>query len=119
MKHVGETIKTIIEGKHLQKNLIASQVGITPTYLSSIMHKATIDCGLLERICRAIGVHPRYFFEETSNISYNVSDVKAESVVGTATVNISQGEVDALQKLIDEKERTIQILMRSKGFNPE
>lgn len=119
MKHIGETIKTIIEEKNLQKNLVANKVGITPTYLSAIMKKTTIDCALLCRICEAIGVHPRYFFEDIASTSYNVSDVKAESIIGAATVNISQGEAAALQKLLDEKERTIQILMRAKGFEQE
>lgn len=118
MKHVGLTLKAIIEDNRLQKNTIAIRAGITPTYLSAIMRKSSIDCELLERICNVIGVRPSMFFDDGVYVdnSNTVSNVHAEALVN-ATVNISQGEVEALKKMIEEKERTIQILMKSKGLD--
>ena len=44
--------------------------------------------------------------------------MNATAVMGTASVNISQGEVDLLKSMLEEKERTIKILMQAKGFEP-
>lgn len=119
MKHVGETIKNFIEVRKLHKGMIASQVGITPTYLSAIFNKESIDCKLLESICKVIGLSPSALFDDLPNHILTVGDVSASTGIGTASVHISQGEVDGMKQLLDEKERTIQILMKSKGFNPE
>ncbi|MBQ7941118.1 MAG: helix-turn-helix transcriptional regulator [Muribaculaceae bacterium] len=105
MKHIGQELFNIIEQKKLIKKEIAKQIGITPVYFSAIMRKDSIDAELLERICKAISVSPAYFFDDyTEN----------KNVIGD--VSISQGEVDLLKSMLEEKERTIKILMQAKGF---
>ena len=116
MKHIGHELFNIIEQKKLVKKEVAEQIGITPVYLSAIMRKDSIDAELLERICKAIGVSPAYFFDDYKGDSNQISDVNATAVMGVASVNISQGEVDLLKSMLAEKERTIKILMQSKGF---
>jgi len=118
MKHIGHELFNIIEQKKLVKKEIAERVGITPVYFSSIMHKSSIDAELLEKICKAMGISPSYFFDDYKENINHIGDVNATAVMGTASVNISQGEVDLLKSMLEEKERTIKILMQAKGFEP-
>lgn len=115
MKNIGTELKRLIEEKHLVKKDLAAELGITPTYLSAIMRKESIDCLLLDRICSIIGVSPSYFFDDDASVS--VSNVKATTVIGNANaaVTITANEVSALKELLKEKERTIQILLAQTG----
>lgn len=115
MKHIGEEIHRIIESKHLVKKIVAENCGMTYANLANIKKKSTIDCQLLETICKAIDVSPSYFFDDYQE-NNKVGDVNTNVGIGSATVNISQGEVQMLRQMLEEKERTIQILMRAKGL---
>lgn len=117
MKHIGRELYNIIEQKNLVKKDVAEQIGITPVYFSAIMKKRTIHADMLERICKAIGISPAYFFDDYVEIKNVIGDVNNTAIMGVASVNISQGEVDMLKAMIEEKERTIRILMHAKGFD--
>ena len=91
------------------------RVGITPTYLSAIVRKNSIDCELLDKICKAIGISASYFFDDTH--CNHVSDISATTLFGNANVNITQGEVKMLKELLAEKERTIKILMAERNID--
>lgn len=116
MKHIGHELYNIIEQKRLIKKEVAEQVGITPVYFSAIMRKDSIDAELLERICKVIGVSPAYFFDDYAEDKNIISDVNNPTIMGGGAVSISQGEVDLLKSMLEEKERTIKILMQAKGF---
>ena len=116
MKHVGQTLKQHIEANHLKKGDVARAAGITYNYLSTIFTKDSIDAMLLEKLCVACGLNPEVFFEVPQTAIKYYSDISANTIVGPATVTI--GAEVALYKellaekerLIEEKERTIQIL---------
>lgn len=114
MKHLGRLIKNHIETNKLVKKHVAEMVGISPTYLSTLFNEESMDCRLYESICHTIGLHPAAGFDEILPESKVLSDIKAETVIGPATVTL--GETKALQDLIAEKERTIQILLASTGI---
>ena len=116
MKHIGHELFNIIEQKRLVKKEIAEHVGITPVYFSAIMRKESIDAELLEKICKAIGVSPAYFFDDYVENKSVIGDANNMAIMDAASVCISQGEVDLLKSMLEEKERTIKILMQSKGF---
>lgn len=116
MKHIGHELFSIIEQKKLVKKEIADKVGITPVYFSAIMRKDSIDAELLEKICKAIGITPAYFFDDFSDSKNVIGDVSNTAIGSIASVNISQGEVELLKSMLEEKERTIKILMQAKGF---
>lgn len=101
MKHIGNEIKRLIEQKRLVKKDIADALGYTPTALSGIMRKESIDCALLVRICEVIGASPVSFFEDER----------------PAPKPLSATEAQALFQLLDEKERTIKILLGKIGAN--
>ncbi len=106
MKHLGELIKNHIEDNRLVKKSVADSVGISPTYLSTLFKEASMDCALYEKICNAIGMVPSVAFDDQPVSTQMLSDIKATTVVGPATVTI--GETKALRDLLAEKERTIQ-----------
>ena len=114
MKHAGELIKNHIETNKLVKKNVAESVGITPTYLSSLFKDESMDCALLEKICHTIGMNPAVVFDTPGAGAQMLSDIKASTVIGPATVTI--GETKALQDLLAEKERLIQVLMATSGI---
>ncbi len=122
MKHVGEIIKKHIEDNHLKKREIADKVGITYNYLSTIFKQPSISCDLLEKICLAIGLHPAVVFDIPDDMKNHYHDIWANAILGSAQVQINAN--DKLQdllaekdRLIAEKERTIQILMKAAGMS--
>lgn len=118
MKHIGHELFNIIEQKKLVKKQVAEQTGITPVYFSAIMRKDSIDAELLERICKAICISPAYFFDDYHNGKNIIGDVNNSAIIGgIPSANITQGEVDLLKSMLEEKERTIRILMQAKGFD--
>ena len=116
MKHVGLLLKNHIEGNHLKKGQIAEQAGISYNYLSTIFKRPSIDADLLERLYVAAGLHPAIVFDVPEHVSKNFSDIIAQTILGNASVQINQNEnlrelLAEKERIIAEKERTIQILM--------
>lgn len=116
MRHIGETLKKHIEGNHLKKGDIAKAAGISYNYLSTIFKQDTCDAKLLEKLYVAAGLHPAVVFDVPEKIQKNYSEIEAQAFLGTAMVNIGQNEnmrelLDAKDRLIEEKERIIQLLM--------
>lgn len=114
MKHLGELIRNHIEANKIVKKDVAKATGISATYLSTLFKEESMDCRLFVKICHAIGLNPVTAFVDESNGSKVLSDIKAETMIGPATITI--GETKALYDLLAEKERTIQILMASSGI---
>lgn len=122
MKHVGKILKKHIEDNHLKKGQIAAQAGISYNYLSTIFKQESIDADLLERLFVAAGLHPAIVFDVPEQVSKNFSDIIAQTILGNASVNISQNEnlrelLAEKERIIAEKERTIQILMSNAGLS--
>lgn len=116
MKHIGKILKEHIESHRLVKGEVAKQVGISYNYLSTIFKQPSLDAGLLEKICVAIGLHPSEVFEVPEEIETRYQDIWAKTLLGNAKVEINANEnLRALlaekERIIEEKERTIQILM--------
>lgn len=121
MKHIGKTLKEHIESHRLVKGNVAKQVGISYNYLSTIFKQPSLDADLLERLCIAIGLHPSEVFEVPEDIETGYQDIWAKTLLGHAKVEINSNEnlralLNEKERIIEEKERTIQILMSRAGF---
>lgn len=114
MKHLGKLIKKQIEANNLVKKKVAEEVGISPTYLSTLFNVETMDCQLFERICHVIGLSPAEAFDVSGGPAKMLSDISANTVIGPATVTI--GETKILRELLAEKERLIRVLLASSGI---
>ena len=115
MLHIGTEIKKVIEQNHLVKQDVAQQLGITPTYLTRMFKLEDMRCSSLDRVCKVIGLSAAHIFEQESAV--NVQNVSANSLIGNARaeLNVTPGEVATLRELLEEKERTIQILLAQIG----
>ena len=121
MKHVGQILKKHIEDHHLRKGDIATAAGISYNYLSSIFKQESCDAKLLEKLYVAAGLHPAIVFDVPEQVSKNYSDIVAQTLLGDASVQITQNEnyrelLEAKEQIIQEKERTIQILLANVGI---
>ena len=116
MKHIGQILKKHIEDNHLKKGEVAKQAGISYNYLSTIFKQGSCDAALLERLYVAAGLHPGIVFDIPEQLSKNFSDIMAQTLLGNASVQINQSEnlrelLAEKERIIAEKERTIQILL--------
>ena len=116
MKHIGKLLKKHIEDNHLKKGQIAAQAGISYNYLSTIIKQPSCDADLLERLYVAAGLHPAIVFDVPEQVNKHFSDIMAQTILGNAPVQINQNEnlrelLAEKERIIAEKERTIQILM--------
>ncbi|MBR0166697.1 MAG: helix-turn-helix transcriptional regulator [Prevotella sp.] len=115
MLHIGNEIKKVIESNHLVKQDVAEQLGVTPTYLARMFNQSDMKCSSLDKVCKVIGLSAAHIFEQESQV--NVQNVSANSIIGNAKaeLNVTPGEVATLRELLDEKERTIRILLAQIG----
>ena len=115
MLHIGNEIKKVIESNHLVKQDVAEQLGVTPTYLARMFNQSDMKCSSLDIVCKVIGLSAAHIFEQESQV--NVQNVSANSIIGNAKaeLNVTPGEVATLRELLDEKERTIRILLAQIG----
>lgn len=121
MKHIGQILKNHIENNHLKKGHIAAQAGISYNYLSTIFKQSSCDADLLERLYVAAGLHPGIVFDVPEQVNKNLSDIYAQTMLGNASIQINQHEnlrelLAEKERIIAEKERTIQILMGNRGL---
>lgn len=120
MRHIGQLLKKHIEDNHLKKGQIAAQAGISYNYLSTIFKQPSCDADLLERLYVAAGIHPAIVFDVPEQVTKSFSDIMTQTILGNASVQINQNEnlrelLAEKERIIAEKERTIQILLGNTG----
>lgn len=115
MKHIGNTIKDLVEAKGIKKNQFARDIDLAPESLSRFFKHSSIQCDLLDKICRILDVSPGFFFDEPDGAAQ--ATAQASTVIGNASANAvaQSAETAALRELLAEKERTIQILLGKIG----
>lgn len=116
MKHIGQILKQHIEAHHLKKGDVAKRANISYNYLSTIFKQESCDAALLERLYVAAGLNPALVFDIPEQPGKSFSDIAASTFLGDASVQINQCEslrelLAEKERVIAEKERTIQILL--------
>lgn len=115
MKHIGNTVKSLVEAKGIKKAQFALDIGLAHAEsLSRIFRSSSVQCDMLERICRVLDVHPAYFFDDADAPT---ATAQASTFIGNANASAvaQSGEMATLRELLAEKERTIQILLGKIG----
>ena len=107
MKHIGNELNTILSARRIKKKVFAGKLGMTDVNLSKILKKESIDAGLLERISSLLRMPINFWFDENLSPDILFSDVAPSDI---------SSEMGFLRQMIQEKERTIQILM-NKGVD--
>lgn len=103
----GKDLKEKIAQQNISALAIAKKLGISPQALNSTFNAADVKSGTLERIAEVLGVKMSFFYP-----------MEGSNAVATGNNNIAgnnnailQERVTMLEKLLEEKERTIKILM--------
>lgn len=117
-------IRDIAENKNITLRMLASRVGISEDGLQKLITKGSTKTSTLETIARALEVPVGIFFEgyqQSANHSVANGNGSAASIYGNATAGViadKDKEIEHLralleekEKVIAEKERTIQILI--------
>lgn len=125
--HIGEKIKDIIDSNEVNVTDFAKKINRSREYVYTIFKKEEMDTGLLKQIARALSVPVVCFFDEEFVCENN----KIGKISGTGN-KVQQGHVNVMlesqereienlkllltekDKVISEKERLIQILMKGK-----
>jgi transcriptional regulator with XRE-family HTH domain len=114
-------IRDLSEKKQITLREIANRINISEDGLQKIIKKGSTNTATLERISQVLDVPVGFFFDENTfqgsvtqrgrgNFianSYNVKISECES-----KLEIAQAKIESLEALLEEKERTIQILMK-------
>lgn len=118
-----DKIATLIDSNKLSKKEFCKIVDISVQTLDNTLKGAEIGSRKLERIADLFKVPMDYFYdrEEKWHIGHNVNG-NGNKVSGNISLSECQKEVEHLtqllhekQTIIDEKERTIQILMKQQA----
>lgn len=115
MKHFGNQLDELFKKKRIIQKDFAEKMGVTTVTITKWKSKESIDAATLEEISKVLNVPISYWFDLKESASSIVNgDKSAASVYGNATVsttNEKDKEIEHLKQLLEEKERTIQILM--------
>ncbi len=116
-----------MEGKVLKRKLmelnktqkeLSGLLGITAQSVNAILSAKDVRSGTIERIAQVLNVPVSFFFgDETKNnvvASGNKSVAAINSNVSSPTADVLEERVRALETLVAEKERLINVLMERK-----
>ena len=99
MKDIGLILRTEIEKRGLQQNILAMKSGYSRAHFWQIIQREDITCSQLEKICHAIGLSPSSFFDE----------IEGAEVVSVPKSS-SDDEEKSLKTLLKEKQKRIEAL---------
>lgn len=113
---IGERINKLLEERKITKVNLYTSVGISGPGLDKMIAGANVRVGSLEKIADFFNVSMDYFFDrEIDNSSISIGhhvNGMGNSVSGDITLSDCQKELAHLKQLLEEKERTIQILLK-------
>ncbi len=115
----GKVLKHKIAEINVTQLDLANKLGVTPQSLSSILHAKDVRSGTIERIAQVLNVPVSFFFGENTGNNAVASGNKSvaainSSVSSSPTAEVLEERVKALETLVAEKERLINILMEGR-----
>lgn len=114
-----DRLAQLIEEKRIAKSKLCEEIGISVMALNNFLFKGSeIGSTKLEKIADYFKVSMDYFYDrEINDISMNVGhhvNGNGNNVSGDIALSECQRELSHLKQLLEEKERTIQILLKQK-----
>lgn len=113
-----ETIHVLLKRQGKTQKELCNSIGISDTGLRKIFARDSCEIALLKKIANFFNVPMSYFFKDSADYCYShhtqVNGDGAHGNInsdGSADTALLQERVKALQTLLEEKERTIKILM--------
>ena len=109
---IGFKINQLAESRNLPLSDLAVKLGKTKQAVYDLVKKDDVNTAIVRECARIFNVPVSYFFDEpsTENTISNVTG--AAAINGNATASIQcQEKIDLLERILAEKERTIQLLL--------
>ena len=116
----GKNLKELIDEHGISQRKLAEQMGVTPQTISAILTAKDVRTSTIERIASVTNMPISYFFKEEREHQNAVASGNGIAVAGNNNVagNVTMGDtailterIAMLERLLEEKERTIKILM--------
>lgn len=117
----GKNLKELIDALGISQRKLAEQMGVTPQTISAILTAKDVRTSTIERIASVTNMPISYFFNEEREHQNAVASGNGIAVAGNNNVsgNVTMGDNSAvlqervmmLEKLLEEKERLIKVLM--------
>lgn len=112
----GKDLKELIEKLGFPQRKLAEQMGVTPQTISAILTAKDVRTSTIERIASVTNMPVSYFFRENHEANSVVGNGNAavngnNNVVVNDNTPVLLERVRMLEKLLDEKERLIKVLM--------
>ena len=106
-----------LEKKRIIQKDFANKMGVTAVTISKWKSQESIDAAKLEVISKVLNIPISYWFDDECQFNQSIvhGDGSAASIYGNATAGMiadKDKEIEHLKLLLEEKERTIQILMQ-------
>ena len=119
----GERLKEILAKYKVSQSEIAKQLGMSHQSLNQMLSASDIKTGLVERIAKVLNVSISSLYGEDKEqnaiaTGNGIAVAGNNNVAGNVTMDdiiaVLQERVTMLEKLLEEKERTINILLEKK-----
>ena len=116
----GKNLKELIDALGISQRKLAEQMGVTPQTISAILTAKDVRTSTIERIASVTNMPISYFFKEECEQQNAVASGNGIAVAGNNNVagNVTMGDtailterIAMLEKLLEEKERLIKVLM--------
>ena len=111
----GKELKTKLSACGVSQSEIARRLDMSQQSFNQSLIVNDVKSGLLERIATAIGGDMTFCYPAEWNKAVASGDNSVAAIQSTVTQGDSkvlQERINCLEKLLEEKERTIQILMK-------
>ena len=111
-----EKLYALIKQKELSNKEFFDKVKISPQAWRNTCSGGDIGIRKVERIADYFGLSIEYFFDrdQSGSVGHNVNGI-LNNVSGNIITGRYETEISYLKQLVEEKERTIQLLLNSKN----
>ena len=111
----GQTLKQKLQTKNISFADLAEKLGIAAQSLNSCFKVQDVGSNRIEQIAQVLELPMSFFYPSEGNNAIASGDNSVAAIQSTVTQcdsRVLQERITMLEKLLDEKERTIQILMK-------
>lgn len=111
----GQTLKQKLQTRNISFADLAEKLGIAAQSLNSCFKVQDVGSNRIEQIAQVLELPMSFFYPNECNSAVASGDGSVAAIQSTVTQcdsKVLQERINCLEKLLEEKERTIQILMK-------
>lgn len=113
-----ERLFDLLAQRHISRTDFFNEIGFTRQTWNGACNGQDIGCSKIERVADYFNVPMDYFFDRKTDVTPNISGHTVHGIVNNVSGDIIIGQyeelIKSLKMLVDEKERTIQVLLEER-----